>query len=98
MNDQGMQTRYGSALTVDAFVAKAKTNCELWESYARRATADTELVARVNRLTSQRFLLVLLEDWCGDAVNTIPALAALASASETLDLRMLERGPEALAA
>lgn len=91
MNDQGIRTRYVNALTLDAFVAKAKTNHELWASYARRDTADTDLVARVNRLTTPRHLLVLLEDWCGDAVNTIPALAALAKASETLDLRILER-------
>lgn len=91
MNDQAMQARFDSALTLDAFVAKAKINHELWASYARRSATDKDLLARVDQLKSPRHLLVLLEDWCGDAVNTVPALAALAAASETLDLRLLER-------
>ena len=91
MNDNTMQLRYEGAITLDAFVAKASANHDLWASYTRRARPDRDVLARVNQLPGRRHLLVLLEDWCGDAVNTIPALAALAAASDTLDLRILER-------
>lgn len=34
---------------------------------------------------------MLLEDWCGDAVSTIPFLARLAEVAPSLDLRVLRR-------
>lgn len=86
-----MQARYQGALTLDQFVAQATANHDLWATFARRAAPDPDLLARINRLSARRHLLVLLEDWCGDAVNTIPALAALAAASDTIDLRILTR-------
>ncbi|MES2521884.1 MAG: thioredoxin family protein [Gemmatimonadota bacterium] len=86
-----IQARYDGALTLDQFVAQATANHDLWATFAKRAVPEPDLLARVNRLSARRHLLVLLEDWCGDAVNTIPALAALAAASDTVDLRILTR-------
>jgi hypothetical protein len=36
-------------------------------------------------------LLVLLEDWCGDAVNTIPVIARLVESTPDIDMRVLRR-------
>jgi hypothetical protein len=36
-------------------------------------------------------LLVIAEDWCGDASNSIPILARLAEATSNLDLRVVKR-------
>lgn len=91
VDNEAMRARYERALTMEQFVAVAAANQELWASYARRTVMSEDLVARAIRLSGRRHLLVLLEDWCGDAVNTIPALAALARASDTLDLRILAR-------
>lgn len=91
VDNESMRSRYATALTLEQFVAAAAANQELWSSFARRTVAADDLVERANRLPGRRHLLVLLEDWCGDAVNTIPALAALARASDTLDLRILPR-------
>jgi hypothetical protein len=41
--------------------------------------------------TRLRKLLVLATDWCGDAANTLPVLAALAERVPGLDLKVLER-------
>jgi hypothetical protein len=38
-----------------------------------------------------RKLLVLAEDWCGDAANTVPVLARLAELIAGMELRVLER-------
>jgi hypothetical protein len=38
-----------------------------------------------------RKLLVLAEDWCGDASNTVPVLARLAELVSGMELRILER-------
>ncbi|MEW5930031.1 MAG: thioredoxin family protein [Gemmatimonadota bacterium] len=86
-----LKERYESGLTMEAFVAGAQANADLWRSIYRRAMAPEEMVARAAELPAPRHLLVLLEDWCGDAVNTIPALARLAEAAPQLDLRVLPR-------
>lgn len=83
--------RYEAAPTLDEFVEGARTNAELWRSIHRRARAPEDLVARAAALPAGRHLLVLLEDWCGDAVNTVPVLARLAEAAPRLDLRVLPR-------
>jgi hypothetical protein len=86
----GLRERYESARSLREFVESAEVNAELWRSLTRRAAAPAELVARARALPPRR-LLVLLEDWCGDAVNTIPALAALVDAVPQLELRVLAR-------
>lgn len=91
VEDLGLRARYERAQTLEQFVAGAAANQELWAAFARRMVASSDAVDRLNRLPARRHLLVLLEDWCGDAVNTIPALAALAEASTTVDLRILPR-------
>lgn len=85
-----LRGRYDSGLTMREFVERAEANRELWKAMTRRASAPDDLVARA-RLLPPRRLLVLLEDWCGDAVNTIPVLAALVEAVPQLELRVLGR-------
>jgi hypothetical protein len=43
------------------------------------------------RTLPTRHLLALSEDWCGDALNTLPFVSRLVDALPQLDLRMLER-------
>ena len=86
----GLRERYESARSLREFIESAEVNAELWRSLTGRATAPEDLVARA-RARPPRRLLVLLEDWCGDAVNTIPALAALVDAMPQLELRVLAR-------
>jgi hypothetical protein len=87
-----MQARYESALTFDAFLATARENRDLWATMYKLARVPQSFVERVRALPGRRHLLVLNEDWCGDAVNTIPAVAKLASlAPEQVDLRVLGR-------
>jgi hypothetical protein len=48
-------------------------------------------VERAAAIPGQWHLLVLNEDWCGDAVNTVPILARLADEAPNLHLRTLGR-------
>jgi hypothetical protein len=61
----------------------------LWESLYRLARIpEWALAADQER---SRNLLVLAEDWCGDASNTVPILARWADESVNGDLRILRR-------
>jgi hypothetical protein len=82
--------RYESGATIEQFIAGAESNQDLWRSVYARASVPEELALRARQLPA-RHLLVLAEDWCGDAVNTVPVLARLAEAVHGLDLRILGR-------
>jgi len=86
-----LRDRYAKAMTFAEFVSRAQQHPELWRNMTARARAPIDLVERARRLAHPRRLLVLLEDWCGDAVNTIPVLAALVEEVPMLGLRVLAR-------
>jgi hypothetical protein len=87
-----LQARYAAAPTFDSFVDAAQVNKELWMTMYRLARVPDSFVERVRALPARLHLLVLNEDWCGDSVNTLPAIAKLASlVPETVDLRVLGR-------
>jgi hypothetical protein len=73
------------------FLKSVTDNEPLWNALARRATVPDDLVERVRAMPGSWRLLVLLEDWCGDAVNTVPILSRLAELSPNLSLRVLKR-------
>ena len=83
--------RFARARSFGDFVAGAVSHPELWRDMVRRARVPAELEFRASQLAARRRLLVLLEDWCGDAINSVPYLDALASAVPQLELRVLER-------
>ena len=91
MAPDALRARFRAGRTFREFVAAAHANCDLWVAMARRARATPEAIARADALPGRRFLLVLNEDWCGDAVNTLPYVAALADASAALELRVVGR-------
>lgn len=86
-----LRTRYCAAQSFDSFLEGAAANAELWRSIARRATVPAAIVDRVRAAGGQWHLLVIAEDWCGDAVNTLPVLARLAEVAGNVGLRILSR-------
>ena len=75
----------------ERFLTDVFANAELWQALARRAEAPDSVVRDVESFEGQWHLLVLTEDWCGDAVNTLPVLAAISNRARNLELRILSR-------
>jgi hypothetical protein len=86
-----MRGRYLAAPDFEAMLASAQKNVELWEAVWRRAHVDDAYLLRDAALPGMWHLLALSEDWCGDAVNTLPVVAKLAELAPNLDLRVLGR-------
>jgi hypothetical protein len=86
-----LKDRFENAPRFAEFLSAAQQNATLWRDTYRLTRVAPEAVARADALPGRWHLLVLNEDWCGDAVNTIPYLARLAELSQQLDLRVIGR-------
>jgi thioredoxin family protein len=82
---------WDQALGFDAFVAACKAQyCGLWEGIYRLARIPDWARAAVPP-GAHRKLLVIAEDWCGDASNTVPIIARMADQIPGLELRIIMR-------
>ena len=88
-SDLSLRVRYQRAASFEEFLDSATTHTELWRAMAARADVPADVVRDVESLGRHWHLLVLVEDWCGDAINTLPVLAALAKRATNIDLRIL---------
>lgn len=70
---------------------EVRENAGLWSGVWRRARSPEEQLNRLERIGGAWRLLVLSEDWCGDASNTVPVLARFAADAPDLNLRILKR-------
>lgn len=86
-----LRDRFLAAETLAEFIDRAEANQELWAAVARRARVAEEIIHRLGKLPAPRYLLALSEDWCGDAVNTLPFVARLTEEVPQLEFRVLER-------
>jgi len=85
------RSRFEQALRFAEFLERAVKNAQLWRDTYRLVRVPEELVARAAAVPGPWHLLVIFEDWCGDAVNTVPHLARLAELARNLDLRVVGR-------
>ena len=77
--------------TFEEFVASTGEHAPLWQAVTRRTTVSSEISAHVEAQGGTWHLLVLAEDWCGDAVNSLPVVARLAASVSNVDLRIVSR-------
>jgi len=82
--------RYKAAPDFPAYLELVEKNAELWRGVWERVRLPEEFVAQARERGADWHLLALSEDWCGDAVNTLPVIARLAEAVGW-DFRVLSR-------
>jgi hypothetical protein len=64
---------------------------ELWQGVYRKTRIPDWAVERLAETGKDWKVLVLAEDWCGDASNLVPIFARLEEASPHVKLRILKR-------
>lgn len=82
---------FAAGATFDEMVAAATTNVELYTVTRGRAVAPPEYAGRIAATGRRWQLLTISEDWCGDAVNIVPWVDALAASSPLLEHRLIRR-------
>ena len=85
------EAAYGSGVGFPRFLEEVRATAELWREVARRTRVDEEARRRVRRTGGSWRLLVLADDWCGDAVNSLPVVARLVDAHPAAELRIVAR-------
>lgn len=86
-----IRSRYLAAPTFPEYLETVEKNRDLWHSLYDRARVPDELVRAAERHEGRWHLLALSEDWCGDAVNTLPAVARWVEKLDHVDFRVLGR-------
>lgn len=82
---------WSAAIPLDAFIATAEQHRDLWQTTRRLAQISDAHREAVVALGASCRLLVLQEDWCGDAIHTVPVVLRLVEANPQLELRVLRR-------
>ena len=70
--------RFEDAPTFPEYLDTVEKNREMWHGVYKRVHLPEEVVAEVPRMPVGWHLVALSEDWCGDAVNTLPVISRLA--------------------
>ena len=83
--------RWDQALTYERFVLESTEHCGLWTGVYQIAKVPAWALDEAAALGEKIRLVVLAEDWCGDATNTVPVLAKWAEQAHNVELRILRR-------
>jgi hypothetical protein len=83
--------RYYKGETFADFMSRPIANHALWLAVTNRVLIPLDVSARIEALGGHWHLLVLSEDWCGDAVNIVPIVGRLAGSVSNMDMRILAR-------
>lgn len=82
---------WDKAQSFESFVASCKAeHCGLWQGIYKLARIPDWALAAVSPGAGRK-LLVIAEDWCGDASNTVPIIAKLGDLAPGLELRVILR-------
>jgi len=80
-----------SGLKLQEYLEGMTKNRELFEANYRNFTLNEDELSALAALKGARHILVLTEDWCGDSVRYLPALARMAEVSEQWEIRFFYR-------
>jgi hypothetical protein len=72
------RARFESGLDFPSYLETVEKNADLWRGVWDRIRLPADLLEQARENTGTWHLLALSEDWCGDAVNTLPVVARLA--------------------
>ena len=83
--------RWDRALTFQQFVDASSAHHALWVGVHRLARVPAWAIHAAHELPSRYRLVVLAEDWCGDASNVVPVIARFSELVSNVDVRVLRR-------
>lgn len=83
--------RFAQGMTVARYLDQMRTNKERFLRFMDEAAIGDEHREALRRLGPGLRVLVITEDWCGDALYSFPALARLAEGDPGVEVRVFLR-------
>lgn len=83
--------RFAAAADFETYVNSLASKGDLWWALYRTLPLPEDLVERARAIGGNWRLLLLSEDWCSDAVSSLPLVARLAEQVPSLEVRILRR-------
>ena len=80
---------WDDALEWSAYLESVEQKRDLWLANKRRAKVGEAEAARLAALPGARRVLVLTEDWCGDAIRSVPSIATALASAPDVEVRFL---------
>ncbi len=81
----------------DEYLEGVEAHAELWRHHWNHSEVPESIALRLGDLPGPRRVLVLTEDWCGDAVRSVPVIVKALTAAPDVEVRLLDiRGHEDL--
>ncbi len=76
---------------LESRVKHARLNFQRMKRVYRTTQIDEELKSILRQINHRQIWLVLSEGWCGDAAQSLPAIARIAEENENIELKVLLR-------
>ncbi len=79
-----------AGIPFSGFLAGVEKHRDLWHHHWDRAETPEGIRARLQDLPAPRRVLILAEDWCGDAVRSVPVIAKALEQAPSVEVRIID--------
>ena len=83
--------RFAQGMTLQQYLDQMGTNKEKFVQFLNEIKVKPEDRAALDRLGKPLKVLVITEDWCGDALYNVPVLAKMVEGNPNIELRIFLR-------
>ncbi|HYW08097.1 MAG TPA: thioredoxin family protein [Longimicrobium sp.] len=96
MGDEGMsepnhEVLWNAAFSWDDYLAhEIREHKDLWQAVWARSVVPAWATEEASALPDRK-LMVISEDWCGDASNSVPVIARFAANAPSVQIRVVKR-------
>lgn len=91
MSEPNYEVLWNDAFSWDDYLGReVREHKDLWDAVWARSTVPAWATEQAATLPPRR-LMVISEDWCGDASNSVPVIARFAEAAPSVEIRVVKR-------
>jgi hypothetical protein len=92
MSDLDFRTYWDNGFTWEDYLDREVQKLDdLWRGVYARAVVPEWALERAREIGGEWRMLVISEDWCGDASNTVPVMARMAEVLPGVQIRLVKR-------
>ena len=83
--------QFKQGMTMDQYLAQMGTNKEKFVEFLSTVKIDPADKGALDKLGKKLNVLVITEDWCGDALYNVPVLAKMVEGNPNIEMRIFLR-------